>query len=571
MVFWLALLWIAAAPELATAQTTASAPQALDLDRSTPRAAVVGYLEACREGDYERAATYLDLAPVRRSERAERGPVLARQLKDVLDQTLWVDIEALSTEPAGHSDDGLPAARDRVGSMETRGGPIDVFVDRTKDGDGSRSWKISSVTVSKVPDLAAEFASHAWLARLPGPLVQLRLLEIALWQWLGLLLLIAAAWLGAWVVAHAAVRAVRPFVSRSTTDFDDRLLELIVSPLRLLATVGLFALGSYGLALTLPARSFLRSLEISLIVVGITWLLFRVIDLIATTIDERLDAERRASAGHFVPVGARALKAAIGLMALLATLDSFGLDITALIAGLGVGGLAVALAAQKTLENVFGGVTILADQPVRPGEFCRFGDQIGTVEEIGLRSTRVRTLGRTIITVPNAEFSTLQIENFAERDRILLNFTLGLRYETTPDQLRHVLVTLRELLYAHPRVDRDPLRVRFTGFGDFSLDLEVYAYVNTRDWNEFLAIREDLFLRALDAVAESGAGFAFPSHTTYLAQDDGVDTERTAAAEAQVAEWRRQGELMFPEHSAERIAEVEKIDWPPNGSPRSRP
>jgi len=569
MVFWLALLWIAAAPELATAQTTASAPVALD--RGTPRAAVVGYLEACREADYELAATYLDLAPVRRSERAERGPILARQLKDVLDQTLWIDIEGLSTDPAGHSDDGLPAARDRVGSIETRGGPIDVFVDRTKGENGRLDWKISPVTVSLVPELAGEFASHPWLARLPQPLVQFRLLEIALWQWIGLLLLITAAWLGAWALALAAVAAVRPIVARSTSDFDDRLLALVVSPLRLLATIGLFALGSYALTLTLPARQFLRSLEISLLVVGITWLLFRVIDLIAATIDEHLDSERRASAGHFVPVGARALKGAIGLMALLATLDSFGLDITALIAGLGVGGLAIALAAQKTLENVFGGVTILADQPVRPGEFCRFGDQVGTVEEIGLRSTRIRTLGRTIITVPNAEFSTLQIENFAERDRILLNFTLGLRYETTPDQLRHVLVTLRELLYAHPRVDRDPLRVRFSGFGDFSLDIEVYAYVNTRDWNEFLAIREDLFLRALDAVAESGAGFAFPSQTTYLAQDDGVDTERTAAAEAQVAEWRRQGELMFPGHSAERIAEVEKIDWPPTGSPRARP
>lgn len=562
MVFWLALLWFAAAPD------SAGAAASIDLDRGTPRAAVVGYLEASREADFQRAAHFLNLSPVR-AERATRGPQLARQLKNVLDQTLWVDIEALSSESDGHLDDGLPRNRDRIGTIDAKAGPIDIFVDRTNDSTGAPVWQISPVTVAIVPELAKEFGTRPWLAKLPQPLVQLRLLEIALWQWLGLLLLMVFAWLAAWMVALFTVAAIRPIVSRSTTDFDDQLLALVVSPLRLLATVGLFALGSSALALTLPARGFLHNLELSLLVVGITWLLFRMIDLVVRTIDLHLDPERRASAGHFVPVGARALKAAIGLMALLATLDSFGLDITALIAGLGVGGLAVALAAQKTLENVFGGVTILADQPVRPGEFCRFGDQVGIVEEIGLRSTRVRTLARTIITVPNAEFSTLQIENFTERDRILLTFTIGLRYETTPDQLRHVLVTLRDLLYAHPRIDHDRLRVRFVGFGDFSLDVEIFCYVDTRDWNTFLSIREDVYLRVLDAVAESGAGFAFPSQTTYLAQDDGVDAARTAAAEAQVAEWRRRGELMFPEHSEQRISGVEPLDWPPHGSPTS--
>ena len=560
----LAVLWIAL---LASGAGAAEPPAP---DRSTPRAAVVGYLEACRDGDYERAAGYLDLAPVRPSERAKRGPVLARRLKEVLDQTLWVDVEALSTEPDGDAEDGLPRTRDRVGVVETAEGPVDVFVDRSGPS-GARVWRISAVTVAQVPDLVREFGTPPLAAKLPKPFVQVRLFEIALWQWIALLLVVIGAWALSWGAAMLLVRLARPFVARSTTDFDDHLLELVVSPLRLLLTVGFFALGSLALALTLPAREFLRSLEISLVVVGVTWLLFRLIDLVARTIEQHLDEESRASAGHFVPVGARALKAAIGLMAVLATLDSFGLDITAIIAGLGVGGLAVALAAQKTLENVFGGVTILADQPVRPGEFCRFGDQIGTVEEIGLRSTRVRTLGRTLITVPNAEFSTLQIENFAARDRILLNFTLGLRYETTPDQMRHVLVGIRELLYAHPRIDRDPLRARFVGLGDFSLDVEIYCYVNTRDWNDFLAVREDVFLRVLDAVAESGAGFAFPSQTAYLTQDEGTDGERAAAAEAQVEQWRRQGELMFPEHSRERIGAIERSAWPPEGSPATRP
>ena len=152
----------------------------------------------------------------------------------------------------------------------------------------------------------------------------------------------------------------------------------------------------------------------------------------------------------------------------------------------------MALAAQKTVEHLFGGLTLIADQPVKVGDFCRFGDQVGTVERIGLRSTRVRTLDRTVVSVPNGDFAKLRLENFAERDRIWLRVMLGLRYETTPDQLRHVLVDLHELLYAHPRIDPDPARVRFVGFGAYTLDVEIYAYVRTADYNEFLAVREDL-------------------------------------------------------------------------------
>ena len=236
--------------------------------------------------------------------------------------------------------------------------------------------------------------------------------------------------------------------------------------------------------------------------------------------------------------------------------QNLGYEITAVLAGLGVGGLAVALAAQKTLENLFGGVTLIADQPVRVGDFCRFGDRVGTVEEIGLRSTRVRTLDRTVVTIPNGQFAALALENYARRDRIWLRAKLGLRYETTPDQLRFVLVEIRKLLYAHPSVTPDPARIRFVGFGDFSLDLEVFAYVRTTDYDEFLAVREDVYLRIMDVVAGSGTGFAFPSQTAYLAHDTGPDEKKLRAAEDRVRAWRERGELwlpQFPEHAIEEL------------------
>jgi small-conductance mechanosensitive channel len=201
-----------------------------------------------------------------------------------------------------------------------------------------------------------------------------------------------------------------------------------------------------------------------------------------------------------------------------------------IVAGLGIGGLAVALAAQKTVENLFGGLTLITDQPVRAGDFCRVGGWIGTVEDVGLRSTRIRTLDRTVVTIPNAAFAAMELENFARRDRIFFHPILNLRYETTPDQLRWLLVALKRLLVSHPMVSPEPARVRFVALGAHSLDLELFAYVRTTDFDEFLAVQEDLLLRIMDLVEESGTGFAFPSQTLYAAPDPGVDAERRVRA-----------------------------------------
>jgi small-conductance mechanosensitive channel len=241
------------------------------------------------------------------------------------------------------------------------------------------------------------------------------------------------------------------------------------------------------------------------------------------------------------------------------------------IAGLGIGGLAIALAARSTLENFIGGLTLLADKPIRVGDFCKFGDQLGTVEGLGLRSVKVRSLDRTIVTIPNGEFVNLYLENYSRRDSILLRTVLQLRYETTPDQLRWVLTQLRKLLLQHPEVMAEPSRARFVGFGAHSLDVELFAYVATSDYNTYLAIQEDLFLRFIDIVERSGTGFAFPSTVNYLARDRGVDPERRAAAEAAVVELRDEDRLPFPEFDEdERWGMFNQLDYPAPGSPHSR-
>jgi MscS family membrane protein len=369
------------------------------------------------------------------------------------------------------------------------------------------------VTLNAVPALA-EALDLDWLEeRLPAAWVETRFLELALWQWVGLPALLLTAALFSWLATFALSFLANAAAGRTEQRYDDLIIDAANGPVRLLLGVFAFRSGQRFLALALPVDEALAVVASALLVLGTTWLTLRAVDVAATFLRDRWQAAGRPGAVGLVPLGRRVAKVFLGSLAVIAVLQNLGVNVTGILAGLGVGGLAVALAAQKTVENLFGGVTLAADQPVRVGDFCRFGDRVGTIQEIGLRSTRVRTLDRTVVTVPNAEFSALALENFAERDRIWFQTVLGLRYETTADQLRHVLAGLTKLLHDDERVDPDPARVRFVGFGAFSLDLEVFAYIRTRDWAEFLRIREELLLEIMDVVAASGSGFAFPSQT----------------------------------------------------------
>jgi len=239
-----------------------------------------------------------------------------------------------------------------------------------------------------------------------------------------------------------------------------------------------------------------------------------------------------------------------------------------LVAGLGVGGLAVALGAQRTFANFIGSLILFANKPIKVGDFCRYGDQVGTVESIGLLATRIRTLERSVVTVPNAEFSEMKIDNFTVRDQRLLKTVLQLRYETTSEQLRFILARLRELLAGHPKVLPSPARVRFVGYGAYSKDLEVFAYLDCTDHDVFLAIQEDILLRIEDIINEAGSGFAFPSQTAYFTRDRGVDAKRGSAAESEVERWRTRGRLPFPEFDEEERRRIDNVlDYPPKGSP----
>lgn len=277
--------------------------------------------------------------------------------------------------------------------------------------------------------------------------------------------------------------------------------------------------------------------------------------------DESLDADMLRLIARIVGVVG-------GVIILSYGAQELGLPVLSLLAGLGIGGLAVALAIRPTLENLIGGFILYMDQPVRVGDFCSFGGQTGKVEKIGIRSTQVRGLDRTLISIPNAQLADMQIVNWARCDQMLIAQKIGLRYETDTDQLRYVLAKMREMFHGHPRIDSETVRVRFADYGASSLDIDIRVYAKTREWNDFFAIKEDILLRIDDIVAQSGTGFAFPSQTLYLGKDEGLDAELGDKAKREVALWRRTSKLPFPRFAASKLEQLDDtLSYPPDGSP----
>jgi MscS family membrane protein len=287
------------------------------------------------------------------------------------------------------------------------------------------------------------------------------------------------------------------------------------------------------------------------------WIAWRVAPVVAEAIIASPRIARESIDAHLIRIFTRLLGIA-GAAALLSIgADRMGIPVYGIVAGLGVGGLAIALAAQPTVENLIGGLSLFADKSVRVGDYCRCGTDEGTVEAIGIRSTWIRGTDRTLTTIPNSILSKMPVVNFGRRDETMIQTIVGVRYETSPEQLRHLLVKIRELLISHPMIRTDSARARLTGFGASSLDIEVFAYVETRQRIEFLAVREDILLRIMELVNESGTGFAFPSQTLYFGRDTGLDVPRTQAAEAAVKQWREAGKLPFPNFPPEYVEQLQ--------------
>ncbi len=532
------------------------------LGRDTPSGTVLGFLQAAQDGNERAAADYLQMSAARRQ---SQGPDIVGKLKVLMDSAFDGSVRRISTRPEGNPDYGT-SDQQTIGSFPTRDADVPVVLVRVTDPNAGKIWLFSADTLSKVPELYDNVEAHLVENKLPQSLVRNVLLGMPLWQWLALFAAIPVAFAIGWVVVLLLAiprRLWLKFRHRSNLHSYSRMSKPLLVTFSALAHR---AIAAYlGLPL-LPRLYYYRIIGV-LISIGFFWFLLRASSLTMQRLRIRAISGGRIGTGTLMVLGERLLTALVVMVAVLATLGILGFNLTTVLAGLGIGGIAIAFAAQKTLENLFGGVSVLADEVIRVGDYCRFADRTGTVEDISLRSTRVRTDARTELSIPNGALATMSIENFTRRDKILFNPALAIRYETTADQLRYLLAEIRRMLYEHPKVESDSASIRFASFDNSALRLEIFSYVLTRDANEFAAIREDLLLRIMDIVEKSGSGFAFPSQTLYLSRDSGIDKEKAAAAEQQVQQWRDQHKLPFPDFAPiDKSAFRGSIVYPPPGS-----
>ena len=500
-------------PRDSTHADTSRAEGNADVSLASPRSALEQFLSLARAGRYGDAAAYLDVADSLRA----RAPVLASQLKAVLDRHLWVDLDRISTLAVGDTADGLPPRLEEVGTVQAPGG-VRVAVRLIRSAPGVEpSWRFGRSTVDLIPGLYAALNDRWVLEHLPAVLLRPGPLELLRWQWLALPLLLAVAALVGSLASRLIRAALGRLVARTATEWDNTVLSRLGGPLTAAMTLIVASALLPWLALYPPAADASYRIIRVAFFISFFWALWRLVDVTRHVMSRTGWAQRSPSSRALLPLAGRVTKVVLLAIAAVAVLSMLGYPVASLVAGLGLGGLALALAAQKTVENLFGAFSIGIDQPFREGDFVKIEDFVATVEAIGLRSSRFRTLDRTLITIPNGRLADMRLESFTARDRLRLSPVIGLVYETTASQMRQVLAGFERVLREHPKIWPDTIVVRFREFGASSLDIEIMAWFRTSDWGEFQLIRQEVLLAFMDVVEKAGSSFAFPTQTLHVA------------------------------------------------------
>jgi MscS family membrane protein len=493
------------------------------LGRSTPHGTLLGFLHVAQNGRYAEAAQYLQLS---KQQRAASGEQLARELHTLLDEAFVGRIGAISDDPQGSSQFGVPQNHERIGAFRLNGKEIDADLVRVSDPSAGNIWLFSSQTLARLPELTGDLEEGEIESHMPGFLVKEQIAGTPLWRWAAFLALIPISLGLAWGVVRLLNASRGLWLRWRRHPLLRDFYQAVAPPARFILTIAFHWIGISQLGFSLLFRDFYRRFALLALAFGVVWLAVRLINGWAE--QARLKALQGPGyhSAAIILLGQRILKVIAVIVGVLAVLSISGVDITAAMAGLGIGSIAIAFAAQKTLENLLGGISILGDEVIHVGEACRIGEHEGTVEDISLRSTRIRTLAGSELSVPNGQLANMNVENLSRRDMRRFYAKFGLRPETSPDQLRLLLGQIRALLREHPKVDPTAAHVRFAGFGESSLDVEIDCNVLIPDRHEFFAVREEFYLRIMDLIAQSGSGLASPTRVLYQPPDSPLERKR---------------------------------------------
>lgn len=521
-------------------ETTSSLGESEKVAR-TPLQMVALLVEAHERKDLDAAGEFLDMRYLPETMEIRTSANLMAALRVVWNQQNLVDITHISDRPEGKLDDGLPEYRDLLGVIyKDDGEEVPIYLQRIPDGEGGKIWKISNASVSRIPELWDDLGY--------GPIAVWLQLHLPSYEFAGMMtwqLIAAVAFLfSAWYLSKLAGWLLLRLALRIPNTFPQGIENFFTGSLRLFLFLLFFRLLMDQLALSLAARVYLNSSGVDFIAFSI--LLMGVISLARDYNIRRLErAGNRQYVALLKPFTTIVKFVALMIVGLVWA-ERAGYNMSTIIAGLGVGSLAVALAAQKTLENVIGAITLYTARPVNPGDLCRFGNIVGVVEEIGLRSTMIRTLNRTMLAVPNSVFSSVEVENFSHRDRIRYYQHIELQMATA-DQLRVILGRLRELFLSYDEVMQDTVSIRLEKVAAATAVIRIDAGVNTTDYQRYLAIAEDLNLYMIELVHEAGAVFSGPGQVLQLRDFYQASDDTIGAIESQLAEWRESEELPFPD------------------------
>jgi MscS family membrane protein len=475
------------------------------LGRDTPRGTITGLGLAAHRQDAS-AERYLQITPAGRPAAGQ----LARDLTELIERYYLAPLTALSNDPEGITTDGLPLDRERV-ALTIDESPVEIELVRVKDRESGLIWLVSSQTVAQIPRIR-DSAGSTWVERLvPASLIGETIFGVSAPRLVGwaitLLVPFTVLWLGSMLLmASARWTLTNPARRRLIDSWYAETRWLTVVLLTLAVHGGLIRLLGFSLQFRL---TYIRTLVVAAVISG-TWLSWRVMTLSFS------EARRVAARGGHVSLQSllmlaeRVCKTVLVLLSIFALLTIGGVDTATALAGVGLGGVAVALGAQKSVENLLGGVFLVTDRAIAVGDFCTISDRQGVVEDITMRSVRLRTVEQTLLSVPTGVLSQSTLENFATRHKIVMKTTLRLRYGTTTEQLRRVLRGVQTLLDGRSDIEADTARIRLVDFGVRAIELELFAYVLTSDWLKFLTVREDVLLHIAAIVESSAIGFSQP-------------------------------------------------------------